>query len=183
MFYINTTFCLSNLHNIHEAKQYFEKEHEDSYLAKTHYSLGTCYYYLADFKESLNCFYESLNLYQEIDDTVGQADAFNGIGSVYYEVKNYRDSILTLQKSFDLIEDYKSNNILAKVLHGLGEATYHLGNFKKSKDYFLQCIKLCEEHGFKQVSVFANEGMANIYFNQKNKEKQGKTRKNSPKKH
>ena len=110
-------------------------------------------------------------MYQEIDDTVGQADAFNGIGSVYYEVKNYRDSILTLQKSFDLIEDYKSNNILAKVLHGLGEATYHLGNFKKSKDYFLQCIKLCEEHGFKQVSVFANEGMANIYFNQKNKEK------------
>ncbi|MCO4813336.1 MAG: tetratricopeptide repeat protein [Flavobacteriales bacterium] len=163
-----------SIKNIHEAKIYFEKNNEIDYNAKCAYSLGTWYYYLSDYEESLNHFIESLNLYKEANNIIGQADAKNGIGSVYYEIGNYEDSLSVLKKSFELLKDQSAEHIKAKVLHGLGKASYHSKEYPQAEKYFLDCLKICNNNGYLQEIVFANEGLSNLYLAQNLNEKLNK---------
>lgn len=163
-----------SIRNIHEAKNYFKKNDEHEYSAKCSYSLGTWYYYLSDYEESLNHFHEALKLYEYSNNIVGQADANNGVGSVYYEISNYEDSLVVLKKSLLLLEGQKAKHIKAKVLHGLGKASYYTNQFKKAEKYFLECLELCDRNDFKQETIFANEGLSNLYLTQNETEKLNK---------
>jgi len=103
-----------SIKNLHEARNYFEKEGDIEYCAKCSYSLGSWYYYLSDFEESLNHFFECLQLNKKTNNLLGQANANNGIGSVYYEIENYDESLNVLLKSLELMKDQNMTKLKQK---------------------------------------------------------------------
>jgi serine phosphatase RsbU (regulator of sigma subunit) len=101
-------------------------------LARSYHSLGTIYYFQANYPDALDYFLKSLKIREFIKDSINIAKGYNNVALIHFEQDNLEQSLLYHQKSIDI--KLKLNDKA-----GLASSYGNIGNI-----YFKEAKKLSE---------------------------------------
>ncbi|MDQ3190741.1 MAG: tetratricopeptide repeat protein [Bacteroidota bacterium] len=147
-----------------EAIKYLKQANEISEEAQVNYNIGTNFYYMADYDNSLKYFQQSYHLYEQSGNKLGMAEARNGMGTVYYTTGENQQAVDCLLHSLQSCRELNDYDIRQKVLDGLGAAYNNLKQYDKALEVQQECIELIRQHGgTPQVEAFVLDGMGNTY--------------------
>lgn len=116
---------------------------ESDQLAFTYMMLGSDYYDLGDYKNTSKYFFQSLKLYETLNDKVGSLMINNRLSKLYLKLKDYNRSKIHAEKAQNINlsvnyirEKAISYNCLGNVYIELNETGNALYYFKKTLFYF-----------------------------------------------
>jgi serine phosphatase RsbU (regulator of sigma subunit) len=115
---------------LQDAIKLSNKSKDTTGLARSYHSLGTIYYFQANYPDALNYFLKSLKIREFIKDSINIAKGYNNVALIHFEQDNIEQSLLYHQKSIDI--KLKLNDKA-----GLASSYGNIGNiyFKQAKKY------------------------------------------------
>jgi serine phosphatase RsbU (regulator of sigma subunit) len=119
-------------------------------LARSYHSLGTIYYFQANYPDALDNFLKSLKIREFIKDSINIAKGYNNVALIHFEQDNLEQSLLYHRKSIDI--KLKLND-----KPGLASSYGNIGNI-----YFKEAKKLSENPETKNQS----DSVFNVSLNQ-----------------
>jgi len=138
--------------------------------AKVNLVIANLFLIYQDVEKSLDHIYESLRLYEEVDNREGVSDSYNAIGIAYYMQSNFDKAFEYFEKSYNINNELGNKIALATDLNNLGNVYLSKGEYEKCIPYYLDAIKINKEIGdlFGQGINFLNLGES--YYKQGRKE-------------
>ena len=132
-------------------------------LGSIHQEMGN---YRIALKESLN----ALKFFEEIKDTLRQADALMQIGALERNLENFESAITHTKKAYDIYGKYDDKQYKSYAANGIGDSYLYLDKPKEALRYFEEALKLSREIKNMDIegSSLINLGMANMAFGQNN---------------
>ena len=114
-------------------------------LAVSSYQKGLAYFYLGKYDNVLNCFSESILLYQKLD-SVSPGNSFknniarvyNETGRTYFILAKYGQSLAYYNKALGLYQKTKNEKGIANVYNYLSDYYFILSDHDKSLEYILK---------------------------------------------
>lgn len=142
-----------------------------NHLAFTYMMLGGDYYDLGDYEQTSKYYFQSLQLYEQLEDKVGCIMINNRLSKLYYKLKDYKRSREHAEKAqkINISIDYTretaiSFNCFGNIFIELGETDSALFYFKKTLFYF-------KKSGDVIGQAIASINLGDSYFQQYNKHK------------
>jgi len=108
-------------------------------------NLGNCYYQFADYKKSLQYYFEALNGFENMGNKSGQSFCYNNISNCYYQMNRYPESISYLKKSVKLKKELDDKRGLANAEQNLGNNYMGLRKFLLAEKHFKNAININQE--------------------------------------
>lgn len=115
-------------------------------LAFTYLMLGNDYYDLGDYIKTSEYYFESLQLYEKLNDVVGQIQAHNRLSKLYYKLKDYskaKNHVSRAQSLNKTIQYYReaatSFNSIGNIQIETGSLNSALYYFSKTLSSFVKC--------------------------------------------
>jgi tetratricopeptide (TPR) repeat protein len=133
-------------------------------ISASYTNAGNAYDNLGDKKKAIEYHTKSLELRQEIKDTVGMARSYNNIASAYLDLPDYYKAIdfgFKAVKLYDAIKE-KSDN-LANALNNIGLGYQRVKEFVKALDYYQKALLLQKELGHQNEIAKLLDNIAGIY--------------------
>ncbi|QSE98255.1 tetratricopeptide repeat protein [Fulvivirga lutea] len=123
--------------------------------------LGIVYFGLGDYEKTLNYFYDVLNIYEQIQDSVQIAKIYNNVGLILIDLGRVEESIEYYEKSLKIKRNRGDKLGVANTLSNLGLVQSDLGNYDIAHDYFMQSLRVDQNLGqtigtFKDLSNLAD---------------------------
>lgn len=139
------------------------KARNHRFQAEAHRENGWCYYLMGNFAKSIESYFESLRICEQIKDEKHISASLGNIGSIYKEMENYDKAeeyyLLALQK--DEMAGNKSR--IASGLSNLGILFMSKGNYGAALDYYNRALSINKElQNEKEISIILNN-IGNIY--------------------
>jgi tetratricopeptide (TPR) repeat protein len=97
--------------------------------------------------ESVEKYRQSLRLYRDAGDRVGEALTLNAIGLAYYELRELQKALEHYEQALQLARALGDRSSEAETLNNLGRIHYELGDYGKSLEKFLLALPLFRESG------------------------------------
>ena len=132
-------------------------------LAQSLKLIGLVYSDLGDFEESSDYYFQSLKLYEQINDREGTGNALSCVASVYFDQKNYDKA---LEYYFRALNIAKETNDCERIAAGLNDIAAVYGNleeYEKVTKYLEDAVKINKELGNKRAEAinYTNLGVIN----------------------
>ncbi len=124
-------------------------------MAQGYYNLGRVCIRQGDLHRGAQFCRESVQVYQQLGDLAGQADAYNNLGIAYFHQGDWDEAIGTYHKSLDVKREIGD-------LHGQGTVMINLANIHLNRGEWVEAVKLYE-HSYniwKQIGATWGEGAA-----------------------
>src|ERR1043165_9084600 len=122
--------------------------------------------YLAEDKgnypEALKNYFNSLKVYQELNDKKGTADIFNGIGSVYFFQKNYQPALKNYNEALRLYREVGYKRGVAASYNNLGNVHSELNEFGEALKNMYASLKIEEEIGNRKGIAYSYNNIGNL---------------------
>lgn len=118
----------------------YENNRNSAATAKHH--LGWVYMDQGDFERADMLAYEALEIYQQIDDLRGQADAYEQLGEIEIQRNRLLDAINDLSRSLQLREQLGNRHGMASSLKRLGRAYLYDGQYGRGGWYTARSLFL-----------------------------------------
>lgn len=136
--------------------------------AHTYYLLGAAQYRLSEFEFALESCEQSLRLYDEIDDYLGQARAYNNLAIVYSDLGNWEKSSEAYHKSLTM--NKKIGNIQDEgfVANNLGNINLYRGEWDKAETYYLDSKAIWKRIGAPLPEAVTLSNLAQVYIYREN---------------
>jgi tetratricopeptide (TPR) repeat protein/tRNA A-37 threonylcarbamoyl transferase component Bud32 len=157
-----------------EAQQKFDmlmklsRDGEDvRYEAEASRQMGRTYYNKRELDKALECYLESLEKYERIEDWKKICKIHNNIGIIYYEKGNLEKMAAAYNKALEIAESVQDKNEMANVYTNLGVLHNVKGEWDKALSYYHRCISLYEEVGNAQGLARVCHNMGMTYADQK----------------
>ncbi|MBL7917696.1 MAG: tetratricopeptide repeat protein, partial [Bacteroidia bacterium] len=122
---------------------------ENSSVAFTQLMLGEDYYDLGDYVKTSEYYYNSLSIFEKLQDTLGQIQAHNRLSKLYYRLKDYKTSKKHISVAQRLNKNIKNNREIAVSFNSIGNIQIEIGSlnsalhfFTKTLEYFTKCDDL-----------------------------------------
>ncbi len=131
-------------------------------------NMGGIYYRLGDFSNSIDCYFNSLRLYDELKDKKGASNSLIGIANVYYAQGDYIKSLEQYYKALKIKEEIGDKNGVATSLNNISSVYYRQGNFEKALEENFKSIAIREKLGVEEVNTENILGLANSIGNNAN---------------
>lgn len=135
---------------VSEAKIGAEKDHLISELALCHRLMGLIYVDLGNYKKASENFFNSLKLFEELQDKVGIAKAMSSIGYVYFDQKNYDKALEYYFSSLNLAKEANDKQGISRGLNNIAAVYGSKDEYTKAKRYIEEAILINEELGNQQ---------------------------------
>jgi len=133
-------------------RDYMEKRPQDRFtIARFHNELGQLYYYKAQFDKALASIRKALELYKEMEDRRGEADALNNLGMVLQDLgdlagakENYERALEIDEAAFgsDHPRVARDVNNLGSVLHARGFLLHQRGDLEDAKRHLERALQI-----------------------------------------
>lgn len=118
----------------------------------------------SEVNKMLDCSFKALEIFEAVNDSLGQVKSLNLIGISYFYNSMYEDSLKYLLQIKDLIYKVKDDFLLSCVLNNIGEVYRESFMYDKAVEYYLKALKICTDNSFRlnTASILGNIG--EIYF-------------------
>ena len=133
--------------------------------ASGYHLLGISHIYLGNFEEAMKNFFESLKLYESVNDLIGTAKNLKNIGGIYFSLKQYEKALEYASKSLELQREVNDSTGIADGLFAVGLLESRLGLDTLSMTHYEQALELYKLLGNteRQAGIFYN--LSEIWFN------------------
>lgn len=104
---------------------------------------------------------ESLNLYQELGDRTGQANAWYKIGETHFTLGQYQQALSAYGQSLELVQTLGDQPSAAQILEHLSNTYLNIGDEKLAKEFRERAIVLRKEIGnpVREAALLGNVGL------------------------
>ncbi len=110
-------------------------------IAHSHKAIGLNYWRMSEYDNALENYFTSLELFEELKDTLETARLNNNIGIIYFSREQYPKATQYLEKSIQISKLLNSYDNISRSLHNLGLIAFDIKDYHKSISYFQ---KSCE---------------------------------------
>ncbi len=134
-------------------------------------TLGSCYYFKADYLQSLDYHLKSLKIREEINDKEGIAVSLCNIGNIYSSEGNYSKAFEFYFKTLKIDEELNDKNGIARALGNIGLVFSDQKDYPKALDYYFRALEIKEKQGNKTgiSNTLGNIGI--VYYELKDYQK------------
>ena len=140
-----------------------EKKFIKKILASSVNNKGYLAYSLGDYKQAIELYEISFDLYQSILDKDGLATCLNNIGSIYDDRGNTEEALSYYLRSLEFVEQIGDREGIAIALNNIGYVYSDKGQIEKSLECYRKSIKILEEIGEKQFLATTYNNVGYIY--------------------
>jgi len=159
-----------------QAKKMSEKYLYQPGIAYGLRNMGVSNRYLSNLETALSESIQALDLFVEIGDKVGEAQANVSIGSIYYYMGNFERSLDYFLKGIKFNEETGNKEALAYAYNGAGYIYSMLGENSKGLDFLQKALSLNEEiNGSYDLETSILDSIAVVYSNDGQLEKADET--------
>ena len=118
----------------------------------------------SEINKMLDYSYKALEIFEEVQEPLGQIKSLNLIGIAYFYNSMYEEALKYLLQVVDLLHEFEDCFLLSCVLNNIGEVFRESAKYDSALEYYYSALKICKENNFKinQASLFGNIG--EIYF-------------------
>ncbi len=110
-------------------------------------NLGVAHYYLANYRQSLEYYEQSLLIYKQIKDEDGIGSVLNNSGLNLEMQGDFSGALKRYLEASTIFSKSEASEKLALSYTNLGNVYYTLGRFDKALDYLSQALKIHEQTG------------------------------------
>jgi serine phosphatase RsbU (regulator of sigma subunit) len=146
-----------------EAVPLFEMLKEDKGMASVYSCIGTDYFLLNDYQNSLLYHLKALKLREQISST-GQASSLFNIASVYASIRDYGKALDYYLRSEKIARELEDQTIWAKVLNGHGGMHMVQFDHEKAIECYLQSIHIKKQTGDLRSTASTLHNMGDCYI-------------------
>lgn len=127
-------------------------------------NVGSAYYTLGKYPETLTYFGQALKIYDSIGDLDGKAKILNNFGTVYYNKGEDDKALENYFQSYEVAQKLGDKTRIATALSNIGNV-YHNKSATRGQalEYFLKSLRLAEEAGDKNVIGGASVNTGEVY--------------------
>jgi signal transduction histidine kinase len=126
------------------------------------------YYYLGDYNNAMDLYYQSLQISEKLNDSVYIATDYNNIGLVLLSENLYESALNFFQKSQELIEPLNKQDLLAKVYDNIGIAYNLMNQYDSALVWFQKSININRAIGQRQTLASNIRNVGNVFMHQEN---------------
>ncbi|MGB3511463.1 MAG: tetratricopeptide repeat protein, partial [Microcoleaceae cyanobacterium] len=98
--------------------------------------IGIRWYQISLFPLALQCWQQTLTIYQEIKDRQGEANSLGNLGNAYNDLGQREQAIDFHQQSLEIAREIKYPQGEANSLGNLGNAYNYLGQYEQAIDFY-----------------------------------------------
>jgi signal transduction histidine kinase len=131
-----------------EAKRLSEKSSYLKGLAYAIRNMGVSHRYLSNLETALTLSFQALNMFKQIEEKVGEAQANVSIGAIYYYMGDFERQLDFFTHGLRISEEVGNKEIQAYALNGIGY--YYgavMGDYKKGLEFLQRALILSKENG------------------------------------
>lgn len=159
---LKVVFYLTKMIKIAEDKK------DKKNLADLYLKIGMKYGRLSLFDNALYNFHNSLEVYKQINDSIGISNSYKNLGTVYNVLNEIPIAITNFKKSIDISVKINDKKGLAYALRGIGSVySIALNNKTEAIKYYLRALRLLEEINDIMGVAKSLSDIADIYSKQK----------------
>lgn len=125
--------------------------------------MGSAYWYLNDYSQSLQHYQQSLLIARQVNDQLGERHALTAVAGAYRALGDYQQSIEYYQQALIMAREMGDRIGEGVVLGGLGLFCHDLGNYVQSVEYHQQALTIAREMGDRRKEGFAIRGLGLAY--------------------
>jgi CHAT domain-containing protein len=100
--------------------------------------------FFGDYPKTIECYQQSLKIFREMKDRMGEGNALGNLGNTYAALEDYPKTIECYQQSLKIFREMKYRRGEGGALTMLGYTLYKQGNFKLAETTLYDAIKLLE---------------------------------------
>lgn len=145
-----------------EAVISFQKSNLPQKQAGVLNSIGANYSQLSDFSEAMEAYYESLKLYETLNDSVGMALVIGNLGYVNKQLGKFDKALSYYERAENLNNLIKNKFSQIDVLMKIGTIYDSKEDGRKAISYYLKAKDLAASEGYQRkfAEIFGNIGIA-----------------------
>lgn len=113
---------------------------------------------------------KSLELFQELNEEIRIADAFNKLAILENVLENFDTSIAYSKKALKVYKEFEDVEYQASILNVLGISYKFKKDFVNAKKYYEQSIALSEKHGYKSIMLVSLPHLIDVHLEMKDYE-------------
>jgi len=140
-------------------------------LAFTYMMLGSDYYDLGDYEQTAKYYFQSLQIYEQLNDRVGCIMINNRLSKLYYKLKDYKRSREHTEKAQKINASVNYTRETAISFNSLGNIFIELGETDSALFYFKKTLFYFKKSGDVIGQAIASINLGDSYFQQYNKHK------------
>jgi tetratricopeptide (TPR) repeat protein len=118
-------------------------------------NIGNIHFDLGDYKNSLECYLQSLRMFEKNGSKRGESYCLHSLGSTHFLLKQYDAAKKYYERALRLKEEQNDSRGRISSTMGLGDVYKELGDLKTSEQYYNRSLKPSRE-----VKIPAEEGRA-----------------------
>jgi tetratricopeptide (TPR) repeat protein len=144
-------------------------------MAQAYYLEGAVLHRLGDLNRSVELCKESLVIYQEIGDVVGEARAFNNLSNAYADLGEWDAALDALEKSLEINQRIGNIYEQGNVANNLAYIHLERGEWDQAQNLFIESNQIWKRIGAAFPDAVTLSNLAQVYIYQKNWEQAEKT--------
>ncbi|MEO9967913.1 MAG: tetratricopeptide repeat-containing sensor histidine kinase [Reichenbachiella sp.] len=148
--------------HLSEALELFESIDDKQGMGLTFRSLGTCYFYLNDFYQSLQYSHQSLRIFEELDEKEEIANILTNIGSLHSIIYNSAEALDYYSRALTIFEELGIKFKLAVCLFNIADLHIKMGNYQDAQTNLEGSMVILEELNLKTMIPGALNNLGNI---------------------
>ena len=148
--------------------QFANKKGLKKYMAKSLNSKGRVFAMSGDYKQAINYFTQSMEIWNVIQDDYGIASSLNNIGIIYKKQGNYTAAITYFTRSLSIKDKLVDKKGVSTALINIGTIHSDQGNYEEALKYYNRSLKIDEDLGLKRRIPSTLNNIGNVYGLQSN---------------
>ena len=144
-------------------------------LAQAYYLDGAVQYRLGNLSDTVELCSQSLEIYQEINDVVGEARAYNNLSNAYAELGEWDKASDALQKSLEINQRIGNVFEQGNVANNLAYIHLERGEWDQAKYLFIESNQIWKKIGAAFPDAVTLSNLAQVYIYQENWEQARET--------
>ncbi len=114
--------------------------------------------------QSRECYQNSLDLFQEINDQSGIASILNNLGIIYRKQGNLKIALDYYHRSLAIRRTLDNNLDIVASLNNIGIIYMYQGHFDQALTHYQDALTILQEEDHKQYLAAIHNNLGNIYF-------------------
>ncbi|TXB66888.1 tetratricopeptide repeat protein [Vicingus serpentipes] len=135
-------------------------------IAVAHNNIGYSLTDLGDYKNALEHYLISIDLFKELGEENKEAIAYNDIGYIFQSQGLIEKAIENYIKSLKLLEKLNDKGSVGACLNNIGLLYHEQNNFEKALEYYEKGLKVKEEIGDEKSIAVSLNNLGSLYFSQ-----------------
>ena len=118
----------------------------------------------SEINKMLDYSYNAIEIFEVLQEKLGQIRALNLIGIAYFYNSMYEDALKYLLQALDLLKELKDDFLLSTILNNIGEVFRESIKYDEALKYYYRSLRICTDINSKTNAAAVLNNIGEIYF-------------------